>query len=336
MRDQERRPQAPLALGGDVRRPARHGGSSVRPLPVPDQVAEVVPPAVVGRRGVAVPEVAVVARSRSAARAERARSRRRQRPEHPTAGLRARRWAHGLTAARNTEEPNGRSRRASTRSSSRHSPSRTRSRPGPTCGYVDHVGRLGAAPGEPVPQPRGATRSADEHREDRGEAVGRPAHLEAGRPRARPRPAAGCSAGGGRWRRRGRSTPTGTPAPTPAAGRRARAPGGARAGRGPRARSARSRRRRVTTSKLASPKGSASSEPHTPGRRRRPRGSRSSDTLWGASSQPTLGPSALPTSSSRSGAPDEGAEDGLRASPSARGTTSSPAAGSTASHRAER
>ena len=98
-----------------ARFPARQAwGSSVRPLPVPDQVAEVVPPAVVGRRGVAVPEVVVVADQQQRQRDQHGAGGR-PRPRARRRGRRGARAGHRLTAARNTDEPNGRSRRASTR-----------------------------------------------------------------------------------------------------------------------------------------------------------------------------------------------------------------------------
>ena len=121
------RSAATRAPTGPRRRGSRPPGVGVdgAPLPVPDQLAEVVPPAVVGRRGVAVPEVAVVPdqqqpRARPAPWPRRPPTTPRRPPAPPS------RVAHGLTAARNTEEPNGRSRWASTRSSQ---PAQTQQRP---------------------------------------------------------------------------------------------------------------------------------------------------------------------------------------------------------------
>ena len=78
-RDDQRGPHRPLALGGEVA-----GPPGVRvdrgPLSVPDQVAQVVPPAVVGGGGVAVEEVAVVG-DHQQQEGDRHRGRGRQRPQ---------------------------------------------------------------------------------------------------------------------------------------------------------------------------------------------------------------------------------------------------------------
>ena len=186
--DRERRPGAPLPLGGD---PAGAPGVRVdqrRPLTVPDQVAEVVPPAVVRGRGVAVPEVPVVSRQQHPHREQH----RGRGGEHPDR-LRPPGGPHDLTAARNTEEPNGRSRRASTRSSHRHRPRSAFPRTGPTSGTSTTSAGWWVRRAKPVTGPTDGP-LGDEHRKDPGEAVGRTAYLEAGVLECGHRPRAGVAA----------------------------------------------------------------------------------------------------------------------------------------------
>ena len=202
--------------------------------------------------------------------------------------------------------------------------SRASRRPGTpmtrTAGRAAAAARLGAGRARGAPGPRGAEtcgsdvvggrRAPDpageplgrEEREDPGEPVACTAVRRSRRARP-PRPAAaGCSAGGGRPGRRGRSTPTGRPAPTAAAGRRAAAPGRARRARPTSGSQCSTTSKAPTTSKAASRNGSASADAQTPSPGRSPRGSRSTVTrCWSPRIQATLGPSALPTSSSRAG-----------------------------------
>ena len=259
------------------------------------------PPAVVGRRGVAVARSSGGRPGRAApGSASTVGGGGERPPQRPTAVPRARRSAHGLTAARNTDEPNGQVARAEQALVEAAQPQQHPLEPRP-----DRRGRRRRPPAgvgrgdRRCCTPRSSRSAANIGKTD-GEAVRRAAYLEAGRLERRDRPRAGVAAvvavgdvvvGPRPLVRRHRHQ-------QPAAGLEHAVR--ARAARRPRARSARSRRRPLTTSKLASREGQREQRSRTPRPARRGRaGRRRATPSAGRSSQPTLGPSALPTSSSR-------------------------------------
>ena len=267
-----------------ARLPARQAwGSRVRPLAVPDQLAEVVPPAVVGRWGVAVPEVVRVAHEQPRT-ARPAPSGPRPRPPHVRTGGAAPEPTHVLTAATNTDEPNGRSWLVSTRSSQRHRPSSTRSseRPpgGPRrCRPVRLLGRR-----EPLAHAADCT-LGHEGGEHPGEAVCRTRDVEPGRPHGRDRPRTGVTAVvavgdvvvGPRplVRRHGQQQPSARLEDPAELGQSECLPG--RSARPRRTRRPPRRPRRRTAGQT---------DPQTPVGGRRPRGSTSSETFAGPSATP--------------------------------------------------
>ena len=207
-------------------------------------------------------------------------------------------WTWSLTAATSTEDPKGRSW---LREHLLFGPSQSHEQP---CPWPVTPAAAGW-PTEPAPRrSRRTTRSARRTGTPRRMRTSTRSDGQVGLlelPRAA---GPSCNGGSGRLARRGRTTPTGRPGPTSAAAPRAPPPGPARPVRPTPGRSARTRR---TPPRRRRPR------PGTAARARRrrcrvrasdPRGSTSIvNRSCAPCIHPTLGPSALPTSSTRAGLP---------------------------------